>query len=458
MAEASIPAPRQAARRRAPKRLLALRSDDQLVARVRQGDELAFEVLYERYVPGILSFCRHMLGSSEEAEDAVQHAFAAAHGGLLRDERDVDFKPWLYAIARNRSLSLLRARRETADAEPEVSTAGLEGDVGRRADLRALVADLQDLPPDQREALVLTELEDLSHAQVAEVLDCPVASVKGLVFRARSGLMERRDARTTPCEEIRAELATARKGSLRKSKLRHHLKDCVGCSAYLEDVRRQRRMLAVLLPVIPSVGLKRSVLASCGLGGAGGAGAGTAGLIGGSAPLVTGAATKVAIAGAIAGAAALGGGAATEQFGGHEQSPAPGQVKQGGHAAPAHGVRRSHGASAGGDPAGRSRTKSRAKASAARGRAKSKAKRRGAAAGPPSSRGKAAGRVAKSKLGGARGRGGSAAAVARPQRSGPSLDHGPGTVKPVAPEVSPLQPQRRLTTPRAKSKKAPPER
>ena len=223
-------------------------------------------MLYERYVPGVLSFCRHMLGSIEEAEDAVQHTFAAAHGGLLRDEREIDFKPWLYAIARNRSLSVLRARRESGDSEAEVSTAGLDDDVRRRADLRALVADVQDLPPDQREALVLTELEDLSHAQVAVVLGCPVASVKGLVFRARSGLMERRDARAAPCEEIRAELATARKGSLRKGKLRHHLKECVGCSAYLEDVRRQRRMLALLLPVVPSFGLKRSVLAACGLG------------------------------------------------------------------------------------------------------------------------------------------------------------------------------------------------
>jgi len=300
-----------------------VRSDVHLVARVRDGDEGAFEVLYERYVPGVLSFCRHMLGSVEEAEDAVQHTFAAAHGGLLRDEREIDFKPWLYAIARNRSLSVLRARRESGDSEAEVSTAGLDDDVRRRAELRALVADVQDLPPDQREALVLTELEDLSHAEVAVVLGCPVASVKGLVFRARSGLMERRDARAAPCEEIRAELATARKGSLRQGRLRHHLKECVGCSAYLEDVRRQRRMLALLLPVVPSFGLKRSVLAACGLGGAGGAGAGTAGLglIAGGAPLATGAVAKVAVAGALAGAA-LGGGVAVKHFTG-DNGPSP---------------------------------------------------------------------------------------------------------------------------------------
>ena len=85
-------------------------------------------------------------------------------------------------------------------------------------------SDLHDLPEDQRAALVLTELGDLSHAEVAEVLGCEVPKVKGLVFRARAGLIERRDARAAPCEEIRVELATARRGGLRRGRLRHHLK------------------------------------------------------------------------------------------------------------------------------------------------------------------------------------------------------------------------------------------
>jgi len=57
---------------RSAKRLLRLRGDDHLVARTRRGDAVAFEILYERHVAGILSFSRHMLGSREEAEDAVQ--------------------------------------------------------------------------------------------------------------------------------------------------------------------------------------------------------------------------------------------------------------------------------------------------------------------------------------------------------------------------------------------------
>lgn len=287
---------------RAPKRVLALRADAVLVARVRAGDAVAFEVLYERHVPGLLSFCRHMLGDPEEAEDAVQQSFASAHADLLRSGREINFKPWLYTIARNRCVSSLRVRRDQAVAEPEVSTAGLSEQVERRADLRELLSDIHDLPGDQRAALVLTELDDLSQADVAEVLGCGVSNVKGLVFRARAGLAERRDAREAPCAEIRAELASARRGGLRRGRLRHHLKVCPGCAAYLEDVRRQRRMMAVLLPVVPSLGLKDAVLAATGLGGGGAAGAGVAG--GGLALFGSGSTVaKLAVAGALAGGA-----------------------------------------------------------------------------------------------------------------------------------------------------------
>ena len=158
-----------------------------------------------------------MLGSREEAEDAVQHAFAAAHSGLLEDDAEIRLKPWLYTIARNRCLSMLRARREQASDELEIEAAGLQEQVQRRAELRELLRDLDDLPEQQRAALLLAELGDLSHAEVAGVLDCEVPRVKALVFRARSGLMERREARS-PCAEIREQLANLRGGSLRRSR------------------------------------------------------------------------------------------------------------------------------------------------------------------------------------------------------------------------------------------------
>lgn len=302
-----------------PKRLLALRGDPALVARARAGDVAAFEVVYERHMPAILSFCRHMLGSREEAEDAVQSVFVSAHRHLLADSREINLKPWLYAIARNRCLSMLRARREHVGEEFEVSTSGLHEVVSRRAELRSLLTDLADLPPDQRAALVLTELGDLSHAEVAEVLERREDQVKGLVFRARSGLTERRDARDADCDDIRAELASARGGGLRRGRLKHHLKACPGCSAYMEDLRGQRRMMGLILPVVPTVGLKGNVFGALASGGTTGAAAGAGALAAGGVAATSGgvgsatagaslaAATvaKIAAVGALAGGAGV---------------------------------------------------------------------------------------------------------------------------------------------------------
>jgi RNA polymerase sigma factor (sigma-70 family) len=312
MRAASIPARAPAVPLRS-RRLLALAGDARLVEQLRRGNEAAFEVIFERHGPAILAFCRHMLGTREEAEDAVQHTFASAYRDLQRGgDRDIALKPWLFTIARNRCLSVLRARRETPVAVDALeshapSGAGLAEQVEERADLRQLLDDVRELPDEQRMALLLTELGDLSQAEVGGVLDCEVSRVKGLVFRARSALIARREAREAPCESIREQLATLRGGSLRRSELRLHLRECHGCRAYRERVKEQRRMLAVALPVAPTLGLKSSVLAAVGIGGgsAGGLTAAAGGI--GGATLA-----KVAVAGVLAGGGAVAGTAIVE--------------------------------------------------------------------------------------------------------------------------------------------------
>jgi RNA polymerase sigma factor (sigma-70 family) len=296
------------------RRLLRLAGDDRLAQQIQRGSDAAFEVAFERHVGPILGFCRHMLGSQEEAEDAVQQTFAAAYADLQRGgEREIALKAWLFAIARNRCLSMLRARRETGDHEAELATAGLAEQVERRAELRRLLADLRELPEEQREALLLAEAGGLAHADIAAILGCEVGTVKGLVYRARSALVARRDARELACESVREQLANLRGGSLRRNELRLHLRDCPGCNAFREQVREQRRMLAVALPVVPTLGLKSNVLAAIGIGGgaaaAGGAAVGGgAGVAGGSAGALGGAA-KVAAVAAIA-VGGIGGGTA----------------------------------------------------------------------------------------------------------------------------------------------------
>jgi len=288
--------------------LLAALSDDRLAVVAKDGNEAAFEVIYDRHHRGLLSFCRHMLRSREDAEDALQQTFASAFEALPRTKQPLQLKPWLYTIARNRCLSMLRARREhpVEEVESSSSTAGLSEEVERRAELRELLSDLETLPEPQKAALVLTEVGALGHSEVAKVLECETKQVKSLVFQARSALIEDRRAREIPCAEIREQLATATAGELRRRSLRRHLRQCQGCAEFRGDIRRQRRMLALALPVIPSLGLKESSLAAAGIGGGGAAGGG--GLI---AALGASSAAKVAAVGVAAGAA-LGGVAATD--------------------------------------------------------------------------------------------------------------------------------------------------
>jgi RNA polymerase sigma factor (sigma-70 family) len=277
--------------------------DERLAALAAAGDVAAFEALYDRHHAPLLAFCRHMVGNREDGEDALQQTFLRAHRALLADRVPDAVRPWLFAIARNRCRTLLAARRPAAVPAEDVEVAldGLADDVRRRADLRELVADLARLPEDQRGALVMHELGDLGHAEIATVIGCAPEKVKALVFQARTTLIAERDARATPCDEIRGQLEVARGGALRRGPLRRHLRECRPCDSYRLAVARQRAGLAIILPVAPSAGLKTAVF------GASGAGATVAG--GGAAAGGAAAGGGAAVVGAGGGAAAAGGAA-----------------------------------------------------------------------------------------------------------------------------------------------------
>jgi RNA polymerase sigma factor (sigma-70 family) len=256
--------------------LLRLASDERLVELVRAGSEAAFEAIYDRHHRSILAFCRHMLGSADEGEDALQHTFMAAYRHLTTGDADIQLRPWLYAIARNRCLSMLRARRERSLEEyHEPSTEHLSAEAQRRQDVREVLADVAALPDDQRAALVLAELGAVSHEEIALVLEVPRQKVKALVFQARTSLAASRTARETPCADIREQLANLRGGALRRTTLHRHLRECPGCRAFREEVAIQRRTLAIALPVMATPGLKEAALgAAFGSAGGGAAAAG----------------------------------------------------------------------------------------------------------------------------------------------------------------------------------------
>jgi RNA polymerase sigma factor (sigma-70 family) len=294
-------------------------SEGELLARVRGGDDTAFEALYDAYHRRLLAFCQHMLGSPEEAEDVLQHTFMAAYRSLRAGYEVVDLKPWLYTIARNRCLSVMRVRREeVALDEAAPATEGLAAEVDRRADLRMLVRDVQRLPPDQRAALVLFEVGDHSHKEIAAVLGVRREKVKALVFQAREALMGWRTARETPCAHVREQLATLRGRAVTRATIRRHVEQCSGCADYEAAVRSQRAALAVALPVAPAAaGLRAAVLGSAaggsGIGAAVGAGSATS-AAGGLAGLgVNGAAAKVLLVTAVMGGAGVAGHATLDQ-------------------------------------------------------------------------------------------------------------------------------------------------
>jgi RNA polymerase sigma factor (sigma-70 family) len=264
MEASASPSPRTRTQFRLP--LGPATGDERLVARVRSGDQRAFERIVSRYERPLLSFCRHMLSRSHEAEEAVQQTFVSAYESMLRNpDRDISLRAWLFTIARNQSLSMLRARRDHADITVvEPATIGLAAAVEQREDLRHLLADLADLPDDQRAALLLFEIGALERDEIAGVLDCNPKKVKALVFQARNHLSNNRVARETPCEEIREQLSTLTGSALRRAPLRRHVRDCPGCSAFAAEVKRQRTALALVLPVAPGLAFKGSVMGAVG--------------------------------------------------------------------------------------------------------------------------------------------------------------------------------------------------
>jgi RNA polymerase sigma factor (sigma-70 family) len=266
--------------------LLRLQSDERLIALVRRGNHHAFEALVARYQARLLAFCRHMLSSKEDAEDVLQEVFAAAFNAVLADDRAINVRPWLYRIARNRSLNHLRRAQavgvDSMDVHLSENGQTTADKVHRREEFRLLIADVQDLPETQRTALLLREIDALSYEQIAEAMETTVPSVKSLLVRARVSLAEAAEARLLSCDEVRHELGEVAEGLMRTTApVRRHLRGCDRCSTFRKQLRQNNKALAALFPVGPLLLLKKSLLAHLGTSAA--AGGSTAAASGGAA-------------------------------------------------------------------------------------------------------------------------------------------------------------------------------
>jgi len=230
-----------------------------------------------RYQSRLLAFCRHMLSSKEDAEDVLQEVFAAAFNAILADKREINVRPWLYRIARNRSLNHLRRAQavgvDSMDVHLSEHGQTTADKVHRREDFRMLIADVQELPETQRTALLLREIDALSYDQIAEAMETTVPSVKSLLVRARVSLAEAAEARLLSCDEVRQELGEVAEGLTHTTApVRRHLRTCDRCAAFRKQLRETNKALAALFPVGPLLLLKKTLLAHLGTSAAAGGG------------------------------------------------------------------------------------------------------------------------------------------------------------------------------------------
>ncbi len=262
---------------RGPTPLLRLQSDERLIVLIRRGSHGAFEALVARYQSRLLAFCRHMLGSREDAEDVLQEVFAASFNAILADDRAINVRPWLYRIARNRSLNHLRRVQaigvDSMDVHLSEGGATTADKVHKREEFRLLVADVQELPETQKTALLLREIDALSYEQIAEVMDTTIPSVKSLLVRARVSLAEAAEARLLTCEDVREELGEIAEG-LRRSTApaRRHIRTCERCQGFKAQLRSTNKALAAVYPVAPLLLFKKFLLAQFGMTASAGAG------------------------------------------------------------------------------------------------------------------------------------------------------------------------------------------
>ncbi len=183
---------------------MAMEQDLELMLRVREGDELSFEVLLRHYRLPLVNYFNRMLRDRALAEDLAQEVFLRVYKARLRYRPDARFTTWLYRIATNLALNALRDRKDTepvnepagaeeaprpfpfVDSRPSAEQHLIETD--RRRLVRQAVGAL---PENQRAAVILHKYEGIEYRQISKILGVSVSAVKSLLFRAYENLRVR---------------------------------------------------------------------------------------------------------------------------------------------------------------------------------------------------------------------------------------------------------------------------
>ena len=225
--------------------------DEALASRAAAGSNAAFTALYERYYEPLLGYCRSILLNAEDAHDATQSALENALRALPRREPGRALKPWLYRIAHNEAINIVRRRQPVAsgvDTDDLVTVPGPEVDAEQRTRLAQLVDDLRMLPERQRGALVMRELSGLSYDEIGLALGVSNEAARRAVFDARSALHDAVDGRATECTSVRRCLSDGDRRHLRARGVRAHLRSCDDCATFERAMGMRQADLHMLGP------------------------------------------------------------------------------------------------------------------------------------------------------------------------------------------------------------------
>jgi RNA polymerase sigma factor (sigma-70 family) len=271
-----------------------------LTRRAIRGEERAFEEIFRTYHQDIYRYCLAILHNTSDAEDAMQATMAAALRALPGEEREIALKPWLYRVAHNEAISLLRGRQEPVPTEdlPEPSGDVVATDAEQRERMRVLVADLNALPERQRAALVMRELSGLEYEEIGASLGCSEAAARQTVYEARLSLRTRSEGREMSCEETRRAVSDGDRRRLRGRKLKAHLASCEPCRDFQAAIEIRRDDFQALCPALPAAAASGILAGLIGTASAKAAGAGAAGSAAGVAAAGAGSSAGAGLAGA----------------------------------------------------------------------------------------------------------------------------------------------------------------
>lgn len=186
------------ARANEPTHAPALSAEGQLILAARRRDPAAFEALVRRHQGPLYNFCLRMLGQGDDAADVAQETFVQLYSHLDRLDQQQPIAPWLFRVARNRCIDVIRRRRtvplgmpdELGESSSSLDPADddpLPEELVERADLQRVLANAIDrLPPAYAEVVALRYAGDRSFAEIALILDCDEGAARVRFHRAKA--------------------------------------------------------------------------------------------------------------------------------------------------------------------------------------------------------------------------------------------------------------------------------